>query len=64
MTPFLKIPDACKATGLSQFALRRGCKDGSVPHIKAGTVYLIDVEALLEKLHGEAAANTQSEGGR
>ena len=59
MTPFQKIPDACKATGISQFALRRGCKDGSVPHIKTGTVYLIDVEALLKKLHGEAAANAQ-----
>lgn len=64
MTPFQKIPDACKATGISQFALRRGCKDGSVPHIKTGTVYLIDVEALLEKLHGEAAANAQERNDR
>ena len=63
MTPFLRIPDACKATGLSQFALRRGCKDGTVPHIKAGTVYLVDVEALLKKLHEEAAANAQIGGG-
>lgn len=60
MTPFQKIPDACKATGVSQFALRRGCKDGTVPHIKVGTVYLIDVEALLKKLHSEA----ESRGGR
>ena len=63
MIPFQKIPDACKTTGISQFALRRGCTDGTVPHIKAGTVYLIDVEALLEKLHGEALANAQSGGG-
>lgn len=53
-TPCQKIPDACRSTGLSQYYLRKGCKDGSVPHIKNGTVYLVDVSALLEKLRREA----------
>ena len=48
--PFQKIPVASKTTGLSQYFLRQGCKDGSVPHIKSGTVYLINVPALLKKL--------------
>lgn len=50
MTPFQKIAEASKTTGLSQYFLRQGCKDGSVPHIKSGTVYLVNVPALLKKL--------------
>lgn len=48
--PFQKIPDACKTTGLSQYFLRNGCKDGSIPHIKSGGVYYINIPALLKKL--------------
>lgn len=50
MIPFQKIPDASKTTGLSQYYLRNGCKDGLVPHIKSGTVYLVNIPALLRKL--------------
>ena len=49
-TPFQKISQASKTTGLSKYFLRNGCKDGSIPHIKSGTVYLINVPALLKKL--------------
>lgn len=49
-TPFQKIPEACKTTGLSQYYLRKGCKDGSIPHIKSGPTYYINVPELLEKL--------------
>lgn len=55
MTPFQKIPEACKTTGLSQYFLRNGCKNGTVPHIKSGEVYYVDVPALLEKLRNEVA---------
>ena len=48
--PFQKIPDACAITGLSQFYLRNGCKNGTVPHIKSGTTYYINIPALLKKL--------------
>lgn len=48
--PFQKIVQAARTTGLSQFYLRSGCKDGSVPHIKSGTTYFINIPALLEKL--------------
>lgn len=54
MIPFQKIPEASKTTGLSQYYLRNGCKDGSVPHIKSGTVYLVNVPALLRKLGVES----------
>ncbi len=49
-TPFMKIPDACRVTGLSQYYLRNGCKDGTIPHIKSGRVYFINVPKLLEQL--------------
>ena len=49
-TPFLKIEDAATVTGLSQYFLRAGCKSGTIPHIRSGRVYLINVPALLEQL--------------
>lgn len=49
--PFLKIRDASHVTGLSQFYLRTGCKDGSVPHIRSGATYLINVPALMNRLN-------------
>lgn len=52
--PFMKIKDACAVTGLSQYFLRNGCKDGSIPCIKSGTVYLINVPALLRKLDADS----------
>lgn len=57
-TPFLKIAEASKVTGLSQFYLRRGCRDGSVPHIMSGAVYMVNVPALLRKL-GASEANDE-----
>lgn len=51
MTPFQTINEAVKTTGLSAYYLRNGCRDGSVPHIKSGSKYLINVPALLRK-HG------------
>ncbi len=48
--PFQKIAEACKTTGLSQYYLRNGCKDGSIPHIKSGGTYYINIPALLRKL--------------
>ena len=49
-TPFQKIADACESTGLSQYFLRTGCKDGTIPHIKSGTTYYVNVPALLKQL--------------
>ena len=46
----MKIKEASQVTGLSMYYLRNGCKDGTVPYIKSGTVYFINVPRLLEKL--------------
>lgn len=50
MVPFQKIAEACKSTGLSQYYLRQGCKNGTVPHIKSGGVYYVNVPALMDEL--------------
>lgn len=50
-TPFMKIKDACAKTGLSQHYLRKGCIDGSIPHIQSGKTYYINVPALLRMLN-------------
>lgn len=47
----MKIKEASQATGLSMYYLRNGCKDGTVPCIKSGTVYFINVPRLMEKLN-------------
>lgn len=49
-TPFLKIKDACAVTGLSQYFLRKGCKDGRIPHIRSGPTYYINVPELMKQL--------------
>lgn len=48
--PFQKIPEACKTTGMSQFMLRKMCREGTAPHIRSGQTYYINVPALLEQL--------------
>ena len=50
MIPLQKIKDACKTTGLSQYYLRKGCKDGTVPCVKSGNTYYVNVPALLNQL--------------
>lgn len=52
-TAFMKLEEACRATGLSKYYLRNGCKNGTVPHVKSGKVYYINVTALLRKLGAE-----------
>lgn len=49
--PFQKIEDACRTTGLSQYFLRKGCKNGTVPHVKSGSTYYINVPELLRQLN-------------
>ena len=48
--PFQKIPQACKTTGLSQYFLRQGCRDGSIPHVMSGKTYFVNVPQLLKQL--------------
>lgn len=49
-TPFQKIKEASRTTGLSQYYLRQGCRDGTVPFARCGSVYMVNVPALLRQL--------------
>lgn len=60
MEKFLSIRSAAQATGLSQIFLRAGCRDGSIPHIRAGVKYLVNMPLLLAQL--DAASAGQKEG--
>ena len=64
MIPFQKIAEACRTTGLSQFYLRRGCRDGTIPHVRSGTTYLVNVPLLLQQLGVPADAVDRKEGKR
>ena len=53
MIPFQRISEAVRTTGLSAYYLRRGCRDGSIPCVRSGNTYYINVLALLRKLGTE-----------
>ena len=48
--PFQRIPMPCKTTGLSQSYLRAGCKAGTIPHIRCGNTYMINMPAFMRQL--------------
>ena len=49
--PFQSINDASRTTGLSLFYLRKGCREGTIPYVKSGTKYLINVPLLMKKMN-------------
>ncbi len=52
--PYQKLEAACLMTGMSVYSLRRGCKDGSVPHVMRNGKYYINVPELLRQLNEES----------
>lgn len=50
LQPFQTIPAASKITGLSEYKLRRGCKDGAIPHIQSGGIFYVDLPSLWDKM--------------
>lgn len=49
-TPFQTIPEASRTTGLSKYYLRKGCQEGTIPHVMSGNVFYINVPTLLKLL--------------
>ena len=54
--PFQSIADASRTTGLSQFALRQGCKNNTLPHIRSGKSYLLNMRLLQQYLDEQSVA--------
>lgn len=47
---FQTFADASRTTGLSQYFLRRGCKAGTIPHVKSRNKFLVNVPLLIERM--------------
>lgn len=58
--PFQKIEDAVKTTGLSAWFLRRGCRDGSIPCVRSGRTFYVNIPQLLQQF---GATSTIAEDG-
>lgn len=59
---FQTIPEATRTTGLSQCFIRNGCRNGSIPHVKSGNKYLVNIPLMLEwmdqqSIHNKAVPN-------
>ena len=51
---FYPIAEAARISGLSKKALRAGCHEGRIPHIRAGRNFKVDLERLFETLEAES----------
>ena len=52
--PFQSLRGAAYLTGLSVGFLRAGCKAGTVPHLRVGAEYRVNVPLLMQQLEAEA----------
>lgn len=52
--PYQSIVNTSTITGLSQHFIRQGIKDGTIPFIRSGTMYFVNVAGLLNKLDAES----------
>ena len=44
------VRGAAELTGLSRYYILNGCKDGTIPHIRVGVDYRINMPLFLEQL--------------
>ena len=51
---FLSIKEFCQVSGLSQFYIRRRVRAGTLPAIRSGASYFVNVAAALEVLRQES----------
>ncbi len=55
---FQTITNAARITGVSAYSIRQGVKNHTVPHIKLGVKYMVDVPAFQKQLSTLAAQNS------
>ncbi len=48
--PFQPITAAAALTGLSRYYLMNGCKAGTIPHIRVGVDYRVNMPLFLDQL--------------
>ena len=62
LQPYVTIPAASRITGLSEYRLRRGCKDGTIPHVRSGEIFYVDIPALWDKMDADRQEGAQEYG--
>ncbi len=58
--PLQTIAHASRITGLSQYSIRVGCRNGTIPHVMEGNVYMVHVPLLLKDIETRAKMSTNS----
>lgn len=58
-TSLFKINDAAAMTGFTPYALRKACKEGTIPYVWFGSAMLINVPAMMKQLEEESLAVTE-----
>jgi len=59
-TPILQsVEQASKTLGVSKYWLREGLKAGTIPHMKSGAKYLVNIPATIARINAESEANAQ-----
>ena len=51
---YYSTKDAATLSGLSQYELRKGCKEGRYPHVWCGRILKIDLEGVFNVLGQKA----------
>ena len=55
--PYQSIRGASRISGLAQGYIRAGCKNGTIPCLRVGQEYRVNMPLFLQKLEAESAAN-------
>lgn len=50
IAPLQTIENTARLTGASRYFIRNGCRDGTIPCIKSGTKYMVNLPLFLEML--------------
>lgn len=61
LQPYQSIRAASAVVNLSQSALRRGCRNGTIPHIRHNNRIYIYIPALLDKLDADKAGKSSGQ---
>lgn len=46
------IREAAQATSISEYAIRKMCRDNRIVHVRVGVKYLVNFDRLIETLNG------------
>ena len=57
-TLLMNIKDSAAYSGCSEYYIRNGIKNGTIPHIRSGNKYLINVPLWIEQLNEQSRKAT------